>query len=146
VGIADRMLRMMFRSAISAMFLTGTPWAAGLNLTFEKDVRPILKANCFHCHGEEGETQGGLDVRLARFLQKGGESGPAIVPGDVAKSHLMDLVKAGEMPKGKTKLKASDIAEPLTKGDIVQIGGINWTVQRLIDQDGLTISYLVRRS
>jgi hypothetical protein len=104
------MLRMMFRSAISAMFLTGTPWAAGLNLTFEKDVRPILKANCFHCHGEEGETQGGLDVRLARFLQKGGESGPAIVPGDVAKSHLMDLVKAGEMPKGKTKLKASDIA------------------------------------
>ena len=110
VGIADRMLRMMFRSAISAMFLTGTPWAAGLNLTFEKDVRPILKANCFHCHGEEGETQGGLDVRLARFLQKGGESGPAIVPGDVAKSHLMDLVKAGEMPKGKTKLKASDIA------------------------------------
>jgi len=92
------------------MFLTGTPWAAGLNLTFEKDVRPILKANCFHCHGEEGETQGGLDVRLARFLQKGGESGPAIVPGDVAKSHLMDLVKAGEMPKGKTKLKASDIA------------------------------------
>lgn len=110
VGIADRMLRMMFRSAISAMFLTGTPWAAGLNLTFEKNVRPILKANCFHCHGEEGETQGGLDVRLARFLQKGGESGPAIVPGDVAKSHLMDLVKAGEMPKGKTKLKASDIA------------------------------------
>jgi hypothetical protein len=104
------MLRMMFRSAISAIFLTGTPWAAGLNLTFEKDVRPILKANCFHCHGEEGETQGGLDVRLARFLQKGGESGPAIVPGDVAKSHLMDLVKAGEMPKGKTKLKASDIA------------------------------------
>jgi len=44
------------------------------------------------------------------------------------------------------ELKASDIAEPLTKGDIVQIGGINWTVQRLIDQDGLTISYLVRRS
>jgi cytochrome c553 len=79
-------------------------------LTFEKDVRPILKANCFHCHGEEGETKGGLDVRLARFLQKGGESGPAIVPGDAAKSHLIDLVKAGEMPKGKNKLKAHDIA------------------------------------
>ncbi|MFM7605049.1 MAG: DUF1553 domain-containing protein [Prosthecobacter sp.] len=92
------------------MLLAGTTWAAGLNLTFEKDVRPILKANCFHCHGEEGETKGGLDVRLARFLQKGGKSGPAIVPGDVAKSHLMELVKAGEMPKGKNKLKAHDIA------------------------------------
>lgn len=79
-------------------------------MTFEKDVRPILKANCFHCHGEEGETKGGLDVRLARFIQKGGKSGPAIVPGDAAKSHLIELVKAGEMPKGKTKLKERDIA------------------------------------
>ncbi len=79
-------------------------------MTFEKDVRPILKANCFHCHGEEGETKGGLDVRLARFIQKGGESGPAIIPGDAAKSHLIELVKAGEMPKGKTKLKDRDIA------------------------------------
>jgi hypothetical protein len=44
--------------------------AVAAPLTFEKDVRPILKANCFHCHGEEGETKGGLDVRLARFISK----------------------------------------------------------------------------
>jgi len=84
--------------------------AVAAPLTFEKDVRPILKANCFHCHGEEGETKGGLDVRLARFILKGGESGPAIVPGKAAESHLLELVKAGEMPKGKSKLKAGEIA------------------------------------
>ena len=25
--------------------------------TFENDVRPIFKANCFHCHGEEKELK-----------------------------------------------------------------------------------------
>ena len=77
---------------------------------FEKDVRPILKTHCFQCHGEEGEMKGGLDVRLARFILKGGKDGPVIVPGKVAESHLLDLVKKGDMPKGKTKLKDQDIA------------------------------------
>ncbi len=80
------------------------------SVTFEKDVRPILKAHCFHCHGEEGETKGGLDVRLARFLMKGGESGPAVVPGQAASSHILKQLKNGEMPKGKPPLKAAEIA------------------------------------
>lgn len=79
-------------------------------LTFEKHVRPILKAHCFHCHGEEGETKGGLDVRLARFLLKGGKSGPAIQPGETTASHLYEVLESGEMPKGKAKLKDEEIA------------------------------------
>ncbi|RBP35196.1 cytochrome c [Roseimicrobium gellanilyticum] len=79
-------------------------------VTFEKDVRPILKAHCFHCHGEEGEMKGGLDVRLARFLAKGGKSGPAIVAGQPATSHILEVLKNGDMPKGKPPLKASEIA------------------------------------
>ena len=77
---------------------------------FEKDVRPILKAHCFHCHGEDGEKKGELDVRLARFLLEGGESGPALVPGKPAESHLLEVLKKGEMPKGKAKLPDKDIA------------------------------------
>jgi hypothetical protein len=84
--------------------------AAEKALTFEKDIRPILKAHCFHCHGEGGETKSGLDVRLRRFLEKGGESGPAIVPGDAAKSHLLEMVRSGKMPKEKPRLKDKDIA------------------------------------
>ncbi|MBE2284082.1 MAG: DUF1553 domain-containing protein [Prosthecobacter sp.] len=97
------------RLLLPLTFVAAMP-AAAAPLTFEKDVRPILKAHCFHCHGEEGETKGGLDVRLARFIVKGGKTGPAIVPGDAAKSHLLELVKEGEMPKGKGKLKDKDIA------------------------------------
>ena len=51
-------------------------------LTFEKDVRPILKAHCTHCHGEEEKPKGGLDLRLRRFMDKTVEGGAKVlVPG-----------------------------------------------------------------
>lgn len=77
--------------------------------TFEKDVRPILKAHCFHCHGED-RTKGGLDVRLVSLLLDGGGTGPAIVPGKPADSLLLDLVRKGEMPKSGKHLTAQEIA------------------------------------
>lgn len=79
-------------------------------LVFEKDVRPILKAQCFHCHGEDGEKKGELDVRLVHFLEKGGKSGPAIVKGKPGESHLLEMIKSGKMPKEKNKLPDRDIA------------------------------------
>ena len=63
-------------------------------LTYEQHVRPILKAVCFQCHGEEEEPHGGLDVRLVRLLKAGGESGPAIVPGDSGSSLLWHRIDA----------------------------------------------------
>jgi mono/diheme cytochrome c family protein len=78
-------------------------------LTFEKDIRPILKANCFHCHGEEEKVKGGLDVRLRHLIAKGGESGPAIVPGKPDKSRLFTMVRDGEMPKSEKKLSPAQV-------------------------------------
>ncbi|HSJ02926.1 MAG TPA: PSD1 and planctomycete cytochrome C domain-containing protein [Verrucomicrobium sp.] len=82
---------------------------AAATLTYEKDVRPILKAHCFHCHGEDGEVKGGLDVRLRRFLAQGGKSGPAIVPGKAHDSLLLEMLNSGEMPKGAKKLSEKEI-------------------------------------
>lgn len=76
---------------------------------FEKDVRPILKAHCWQCHGEEEELKGGMDARLVRLLLKGGESGPAIVPGDHSGSLLFQRMASGEMPPGKKKLPAEEL-------------------------------------
>ena len=76
---------------------------------FETHVRPILKANCWHCHGEAEEMKGALDARLARTLLQGGDSGPAITRGDHTVSLLYHRVVAGEMPPGEKKLTAAEI-------------------------------------
>src|SRR5262249_48988686 len=65
---------------------------------FETDVRPIFKANCFHCHGEEDKIEGKLDLRLARLIVQGGENGPAIAAGASDQSLLVQKIAAGEMP------------------------------------------------
>ena len=71
---------------------------ASEKLTFERDIRPILKANCFHCHGEEIELKGELDLRLRKTMIKGGKHGPILIPGDHQKSPLFTLTQKGEMP------------------------------------------------
>ncbi|MBL9161662.1 MAG: PSD1 domain-containing protein [Planctomycetaceae bacterium] len=76
---------------------------------FETHVRPILKANCWHCHGEAEEMKGSLDARLVRTLLQGGDSGPAITRGDHVGSLLYDRVVAGDMPPGEKKLTAAEI-------------------------------------
>jgi hypothetical protein len=79
-------------------------------LTFERHVRPILKAHCFHCHGELEEHEGDLDLRLVRLMAAGGDSGPAIVPGKAAESLLIERLAAGEMPPEGKPLPETDLA------------------------------------
>ena len=79
------------------------------NLTFERDIRPLLKIHCLDCHGATEEKKGGLDLRLRRLIVKGGESGPAIVAGSPAESRLLDRIRRGEMPPSDTKVPARAI-------------------------------------
>lgn len=102
---------MMRHLPLPLLFVLSSPLHAEMALSFEKDIRPILKAHCFHCHGEEGEMKGDLDVRLKRFLEKGGESGPSIVAGKPHESLLLEQIKSGEMPKGDKKLKPEEVAK-----------------------------------
>jgi mono/diheme cytochrome c family protein len=83
---------------------------AGDRLTFERDVRPILKAHCFHCHGEGEKLSGGVDLRLRRLMLTNSESGPVMVPGRPEESVLLAMVASGEMPKGEKKLDREQIA------------------------------------
>lgn len=98
------------RACSGALLIAATLSLVAAPVRFESHLRPILKEHCFPCHGEDGTFKGGLDVRLKRLLLKGGETGPAIVPGNPDASLLLQKVRQGEMPKGKAKLPATDIA------------------------------------
>ncbi|MCP6440595.1 hypothetical protein NL474_29565, partial [Klebsiella pneumoniae] len=59
---------------------------------FETRIRPVLAEACWECHGPEKQWAGlRLDSREA-FL-KGGESGPALAPGDPTASRLLSAVR-----------------------------------------------------
>ncbi len=80
-------------------------------LTFEKDVRPILKEHCTHCHGEEEKPGGGVDLRLRRFMDNLSESGvPVLIPGKPEESELIRLIENEEMPKKGKKMSAEQLA------------------------------------
>lgn len=78
---------------------------------FETKVRPVLANNCYGCHTSTG--LGGLRLDSAEGMKKGGNRGPAVVPGDPDASWLIKAVRHSDenlkMPFG-AKLKAADIA------------------------------------
>lgn len=77
---------------------------------FEREVRPLLAERCFKCHGDKKQSGGlRLDIRANAFA--GGESGPAVVPGELSESLLIDAInyESYEMPPDG-KLAAKDIA------------------------------------
>jgi len=90
-------------------------------ISFEKHIRPLFKAHCFHCHGEDGKREGKLDLRLRRTAVAGGETGPAILPGQPDASHLYQRIRDGEMPpKGKlTDQEKSLVARWIAGGAVV---------------------------
>lgn len=75
---------------------------------FEKQVRPILATQCYSCHsGQAKIVQANLRVDSRAGLLRGGDSGPAIVPGDPQASRLLQVlrheVKPTMPPWGKLK-------------------------------------------
>lgn len=79
---------------------------------FEAKVLPLLQQRCYECHSHEKKIKGGLALDLKSGWQTGGDNGPAIVPGDLVKSHLIEAVRYTnpemEMPP-KGKLAANEI-------------------------------------
>ncbi len=76
---------------------------------FQAKVLPILKDNCFRCHGEK--EQGALRLNSREAALSTGESGsPAVVPGDPDASELMSQVRSGNMPPTDEGLSEEQIA------------------------------------
>ena len=79
---------------------------------FEKHVRPVLVTRCYKCHSNQAKkVQGKLKLDSLAMMLRGGESGPAIIPGKSAKSPLIEAIRYedNEMPP-KAKLPNHQIA------------------------------------
>jgi hypothetical protein len=87
---------------------------------FAKDVRPILQTRCFVCHGPT-KQKGGLRLDRAAAIDRGGESGAAIVPNKSSESHLVKRLL------GQDSDRMPPTGEPLTKAQIE-------TIRRWIDE------------
>ncbi len=66
-------------------------------LDFDRDVAPLLASKCLECHSGAG-PEGGLDLTQQTRMLKGGETGPAVVPGKLDDSPLWQRVRDEEMP------------------------------------------------
>lgn len=90
----------------------GLPSAVSRRVSFVADVQPLLVSRCLICHGPE-KQEGGLRFDRRDAALKGGDSGPAIVPGDGAGSLAVQLV-AGLQPERRMPAEG----EPLSTEQI----------------------------
>src|SRR5207247_29564 len=65
---------------------------------FEKSVRPILANHCFECHGPL-KHKGGLRLDSRDGMLKGGDTGPAIIPGHPEQSLLIKAIGYKDEPQ-----------------------------------------------
>jgi hypothetical protein len=96
------------------------------DMFFELKIRPVLAGVCLKCHGG-AKTSNGLRIDSREALLKGGDTGPAIVPGDPEKSLLIKAIRQSDT------LKMPPDA-PLPEGTVAEFatwikGGARWPAQ-----------------
>ncbi len=81
---------------------------------FESKIRPVLVESCYQCHSTDEKIKGGLNLDTREGIRHGGDSGPAVTPGNLEKSLLWTAINWSEsdyeMPP-KRKLPANVIAD-----------------------------------
>ena len=107
-------------STLTAIGLRAESPSADDIVFFEKDVLPILKANCFACHGSEKKLQGGLKLTSREDILKGGESGPAVDLKKPGESLILQAINYDGLmmpPKGKlSKTQIDTLTKWVTRG------------------------------
>ena len=79
-------------------------------VSYHKDIKPLFTAACNGCHRPE-KSKGELDMTTHAALMKGGKHGSSVVPGDPAKSRLVEMISGAEpeMPEEGDPLKPEQI-------------------------------------
>jgi hypothetical protein len=92
---------------------------------FESKIRPLLAEHCYKCHSSQAKSlKGGLRLDNPTDMKKGGDNGPAVVPGDAEASLLVKAVRYQNEelrmpPKGKLPTGAIAALEDWVKSGAV---------------------------
>jgi hypothetical protein len=93
---------------------------------FESKVRPVLAEHCYACHSATAKSpKGGLRLDSVLGMRDGGDTGPAVVPGDLEASLLLKAVKYDDNalkmpPKGKLpEASITALAQWIKEGAVV---------------------------
>jgi hypothetical protein len=79
--------------ATSAAIEPTKPDAAGIEF-FERNIRPVLADKCYQCHSVDAEKiKGGLVLDTREAILRGGDNGPAVVPGNIKASLLIEAIR-----------------------------------------------------
>lgn len=106
---------MSIRVCFHLGLLLAVPAASALaaeKVTYDEQVRPLLKARCFSCHGED-EQNADLNLQSFATAVAGGSSGPVLKPGRPNSSLLFQAITHAEgveaMPPNADKLPEEEI-------------------------------------
>jgi WD40 repeat protein len=77
--------------------IVAQPARLGRPVDFEKDIYPILEANCLACHSA-GAAESQLNIETAESIRKGGKRGPAIVSKNPEASLLFQFASRSKQP------------------------------------------------
>ncbi len=104
------MRRAPFRYAVSVLAAAAFAQGADQKISFSKDIQPVFEKSCWNCHSSAVQLSK-LSLATRETALKGGEHGPAIVPGSADKSRLYRLAAGLEKPSMPIggKLSAEEI-------------------------------------
>jgi hypothetical protein len=100
-----------------ALSATGAEqWTPTQTEFFENKIRPLFVNDCYKCHSQQApKLKGGLSLESRENILKGGDTGPAIVPGNPDASLLIEAIRYTnedlQMPPKGRKLSDEQIAD-----------------------------------
>lgn len=87
---------------------SSTVWAA--DVEYRRDVKPILSARCFACHGAV-QQKSGLRLDAISLVRKGGKHGPVVIAGKANESPLIEAVLGKDRPRMPPEKEGEALAE-----------------------------------
>ena len=109
-------------SLLAMIALTVPELSAAPEVSFSKEVLPILAENCFQCHGpDENAREADLRLDVYEDATRARDGYQAISPGNIAKSELINRIVSDDEA---VKMPPADFGKHLTKKEVLTLQ--NW--------------------